>query len=174
MKTMQNLWKMLRRSQLGIAALPLYRKGTGVSGEGVPVHRPRKCSLFAFCALGGLAILSLPSLQADPEFFPSTGHYYEVISVRPQQITWEEAQAAATARGGYLATISSAVENSFVFNLVNNSIYWRNGGTNSFGPWIGGYQPAGSSEPDGGWTWVNGEGSFAPGSSAYANWALAR
>ncbi|MEP7274673.1 MAG: C-type lectin domain-containing protein, partial [Acidobacteriota bacterium] len=66
---------------------------------------------------------------------------------------WDEAQAAAVARGGYLATILSDAENTFVFNLVNDPAYWRD--DLPFGPWIGGYQPPGSPEPAGGWTWVN-------------------
>jgi hypothetical protein len=130
-----------------------------------------KTTSFRTFGAGFLAtLLSVTSLQADQAFFSQTGHFYEVI-LAPAQITWEEAQAAATARGGYLATILTEAENSFVFNLVNNPSFWREGGTNSFGPWIGGFQPPGSSEPDGGWTWVNGDGSFATGSGAYTNWS---
>ncbi|MBI5439828.1 MAG: PEP-CTERM sorting domain-containing protein [Deltaproteobacteria bacterium] len=38
-------------------------------------------------------------------------------------------------------------------------------GWNMCGPWLGGYQPAGSSEPSGGWTWVTGE------SWNYSHWS---
>jgi hypothetical protein len=49
----------------------------------------------------------------------------------------------------------------FVFNLVNQPQYWNG----NLGPALGGYQPPGSSEPDGGWTWVTGE------AWDYTNWA---
>ena len=62
--------------------------------------------------------------------------------------------AEAVKRGGYLATITSAEENAFVFALIrdNPALWAHRPSGNSFGPWIGGYQPAGSSEPADGWT----------------------
>ena len=81
-------------------------------------------------------------------------------------MTWEEADAMAVASGAYLATITSAAENDFVFGLINShSEFWQNTATASIGPWIGGIQPDGSSEPNGGWSWVTGE------VFGYANWA---
>ena len=38
-------------------------------------------------------------------------------------------------------------------------------GAGGTGYWLGGFQPSGSSEPSGGWTWVTGE------AFNYANWA---
>lgn len=96
------------------------------------------------------------------------GHWYEVI-VDPAGLTWEQAMSAASASGGYLATLTSASENAFVFSLADarpdawqafNDQYGQ-----VRGPWLGAYQPSGSSEPNGGWTWVNGEGLFA-----YTSW----
>ena len=72
------------------------------------------------------------------------------------------ASLAATDRGGYLATITSAAENAFVFNLADQDpIVWYNG----YGPWLGGIQPVGSAEPAGGWSWITGE------PFTYQNWA---
>ncbi len=72
---------------------------------------------------------------------------------------------------GHLATITSAAEDSFVNSLRLDSGTNKGGFANSE-LWIGGFQPAGSPEPGGGWTWVNGEGAI-PGTNAgpgYANW----
>src|ERR1051325_12185873 len=89
------------------------------------------------------------------------GHFYEVVSA-PTGITWGNASLAATNRGGYLATITSAEENAFVFSqATQDSTIWYSG----YGPWLGGIQPAGSGEPAGGWRWITGE------PFVYKNWA---
>ncbi len=66
---------------------------------------------------------------------------------------------------GHLATITSADEHSY----VNAAIAGAGGGE----MWAGGYQsPAGETDPQAGWTWVNGEGAF-PGynsTTPYAFW----
>jgi hypothetical protein len=94
------------------------------------------------------------------------GHYYDVISV-PAGISWTGAAAAAAAAGGYLATLTSAAEGTFVYNnLVNNAAYWNQepGGSN-LGPWLGGYQTSDNgSQPALNWTWVTGE------TWSYTNW----
>ena len=78
------------------------------------------------------------------------------------RIDWQR-----TNRGGYLATITSAEENMLLFQLIKTrpELWVRHTTGNSLGPWIGGVQPAGSPEPDGGWTWVTGE-PFGP----YTHW----
>lgn len=90
------------------------------------------------------------------------GHFYEAIAAM-EPITWDVANEAATAAGGYLVTITSQAENDFVFNLIGDPIYWYPS-FNLRGPWIGGFQPEGSPEPDGGWSWVTGEPFI------YSNW----
>ncbi len=94
------------------------------------------------------------------------GHFYEVILVT-EGIDWQTANNAAMAAGGYLATTTSAEENAFVYALVSSdSSFWTVGlGGESVGPWLGGFQPAGSPEPDGNWQWITGE------LFAYTNWA---
>jgi len=89
--------------------------------------------------------------------WPVNGHRYRAVSV-PEGITWDQANDAAIAAGGYLATCTSSAENDFVFSLVNTSEFWTGSGTNTnWGPWLGAYQPEGSAEPAGGWRWVTEE-----------------
>jgi formylglycine-generating enzyme required for sulfatase activity len=71
------------------------------------------------------------------------GHRYLHLTT---PMTWEQAREYAEALGGHLATITSAEEQAA---LVDNFL-----GLNL---WIGGFQPADSEEPDGGWQWVTGE-----------------
>lgn len=89
------------------------------------------------------------------------GHSYEPVLV-PEGITWLDARDAAIAQGGYLATITSASENAFVFSLVSDEAFWSTlaRGGHRWGPWLGGYQDRSAvdySEPGGGWRWVSGE-----------------
>lgn len=88
------------------------------------------------------------------------GHWYEPVAVG-SLISWEDAQTASSMLGGYLATTTTASENNFVFSLIDSAGFWRVEGGHSAGPWLGGFQPDGSAEPDGGWTWLNGEGAFS-------------
>lgn len=123
-------------------------------------------------ALACLLMASTQGVTAAPITWPTNGHSYEVI-LDPSGPTWEEARDAAIAKGGYLATLTSAEENTFVHGLVaNNPWYWVTIGTapnqNSSGAWIGLYQLPGSEEPAGGWTWVTGE------EYNYTNWAVDR
>lgn len=86
------------------------------------------------------------------------GHFYEAIHV-PGGISWSDARLAAISKGGHLATITSAAENQFVFELILDDSFWTGDGLEQFvyGPWLGAQQQPGSSEPDGGWSWVTGE-----------------
>ena len=66
-------------------------------------------------------------------------------------LTWGDAKAVAEAASflganGHLVTLSSQAENEFVWsNIV---------GDQSRPGWLGGFQPDGSAEPDGGWQWA--------------------
>jgi hypothetical protein len=79
------------------------------------------------------------------------GHWFAVISV-PAPHTWQRARQLAAGRGADLASIASHTENEFVKALVRRPEVWNA----SVGPWIGGYQPAGSQEPNQGWAWSDG------------------
>ena len=110
----------------------------------------------------------VPLSKAAPVIWPVTnggnGHFYLPIAT-PYPISWSDANAVADLLGGHLVTIESAEENDFVFNLIDDDIYWYPS-VNLRGPWIGGYQLPGSSEPSGGWTWITGE------PFTYTNWDL--
>jgi len=117
----------------------------------------------SFWACGLLTIFALIALTqtavSAPVLNPANGHYYEVIT--SGDITWLAAYQAATAssylgNSGYLATVTSASEHSFVAALLPGGVQH----------WIGGYQAAGGSEPGGGWTWDTTE----PWS--YTNWGF--
>lgn len=98
---------------------------------------------------------------AGPAFadslWPVNGHRYRPVTV-PEGITWDQANAAAIAAEGYLATCTSSAENDFVFSLVNAPQFWTgSGGYANWGPWLGAYRPQGSVEPAGAWRWVTQE-----------------
>ena len=90
------------------------------------------------------------------------GHWYKAVR-NTNGANWTQVNELAQAEGGYLATITSAAENAFVFSLINSPEFFQAIGGGS-GPAIGGFQPEGSPEPDGGWTWVTGE------AWGYTNW----
>ncbi|OGL55605.1 MAG: hypothetical protein A3C43_06995 [Candidatus Schekmanbacteria bacterium RIFCSPHIGHO2_02_FULL_38_11] len=106
-----------------------------------------------------IAIFFNTSFEATPVRWDVNGHYYDVIDV---SINWDDANTAAESSTflgmkGHLATITSADENQFIINML--------GATDTFHrSWIGGFQASGSSEPNGGWSWVTGEPFI------YSNW----
>ena len=111
-------------------------------------------------------------LSAAPVQWPissgGNGHWYEAVYVSPSGISWTDAEEAAVASGGYLACITSAAENNFVYNLIaSDNQFWSIDNTwgNMVGPWLGGYKYNESAAPSDGWAWVNG----APW--VYTNWA---
>ena len=129
----------------------------------------------ALGAAAGLLCSLVPAANADSSKEATwavsaggNGHTYRVVAASGP-ISWDAASALAAQAGGYLATITSAAENAFVFSLIDDSVYWTQT-INGHGPWIGGYQPAGSLEPDGGWTWVAPPGALAAEPFAYSDW----
>ena len=88
-------------------------------------------------------------------------HWYEVVYLPQGGVNWVQAKALAEQAGGYLVSIHSDAENQFEFQLVAERKFWfqwdysHHGVMN--GPFLGGFQPRGSSEPKGGWRWVSGE-----------------
>ncbi|MEE9208800.1 MAG: lectin-like protein [Gemmatimonadota bacterium] len=100
--------------------------------------------------------ISSQILGGTPLVWAGNGHAYDAIDA-PFGITWVDARDAAAAAAldgcfGHLATLTSAEENEFVAANLTQAL--PNG---QRGFWIGGWQPSGSPEPAGGWTWVTGE-----------------
>jgi hypothetical protein len=125
-----------------------------------------KRTLFA-TALFACAATALPAHASITQWTAGNNHWYEpVIAPGTGGISWTDANAAAIAKGGYLATITSAPENSFVYSLISGNLaYWRPAnGANTSGPWLGGRQTDELAEPSGHWSWVTGE------SWSYTNW----
>ncbi len=112
--------------------------------------------------------------------FSYNGSNYELIR---ENLSWSDASACAVARGGYLAEIEDAAENTAVFNeltvngaiLINNTVA-PDGGNGSY-IWLGGNDLA----TEGSWMWDGnndglfvpfwlGDASGAPVSGHYNNW----
>jgi hypothetical protein len=86
------------------------------------------------------------------------GHWYEKIST---VMSWDAHKENAEHLGGHLATITSAAENSVVWNLGDWPIVC----------WLGGRAPAGQGCIPSAWTWVTGEAwSYAPWASPEPNY----
>jgi hypothetical protein len=122
-------------------------------------------ALLTPAALAAL-LLAAAMAQPVPWVHPDGSiHYYDALRA-PSGIAWNAAAESARARGGYLATVTSAPENDLLFGLCDSSGFWyvRPSGE-MVGPWLGGFQPPGESGPGVNWRWVNGD------SFGYANWA---
>ena len=111
-------------------------------------------------AFGGvLAVISL-GVSATPVVWQGNGHSYEVVQTSGY-LSWEDAQIMASGQGGYLATLTSAAENQFVWDLIAAATGQSTGPFNlARWFWLGGHQtqPVNpTDEPSGGWAWVTGE-----------------
>lgn len=76
-----------------------------------------------------------------------------------QDITWSDSEAAAQSLGGHLVSVNTVAEDTFIRGvLAEYQQLWSNEPHDSArnGPWIGLTQAPGSSEPGGGWTWLDG------------------
>lgn len=122
-----------------------------------------KCRLLKSAFLWGIVLCGVSQAKVVqwPAAIGGNDHFYEVIEV-PGGISWPEANDRAMLSGGYLATITSAAENSFVYSLLDYDTHFV--GEWDWGPWLGGFQTDKSMEPYGGWEWVTGE------TFVYTNW----
>lgn len=87
-------------------------------------------------------------------------HWYDIVDT---PLDWTDAKIDAESSTydgcvGHLVTITSIDENLWITNTFGGTLHYH---------WIGGYQPTGSLEPAGGWSWITGE------EWAYNNWILA-
>jgi hypothetical protein len=121
-------------------------------------------AILAVIVFGALSARAVA--QPEPWAYPDgTIHYYDAVAV-PNGILRAAAQDSVSARGGYLATISSQNENDFVFGLIDSGRYWYQRPASGVlaGPWLGGFRTLGYSNPDSGWGWTDGE------SFSFRNW----
>lgn len=104
-------------------------------------------------------------------------HYYELVYLPDGNLNWYQAAYLADNAGGYLACATSEEENTFLFNMVNDRMYfWKfpkyiegrskdNHYEIMIGPMLGGFKHDASVEPIEGWQWLSGE------AWEYTNWA---
>ena len=81
-------------------------------------------------------------------------HYYEIY-ISTDAISWSNAKTAAESLNfngeqGYLATITSEEENTFVSSLLGSEAWVNNDKNGYMGPWLGGTDAA----TEGTWVWV--------------------
>jgi hypothetical protein len=108
--------------------------------------------LAVLCVLGSF----VADTAVGQTLWEENGHYYLIVE---QETTWQQARLLAESMvfmgvQGHLATITSEAENTFVTTQLGDTA----------GAWLGGKQPPGSSEPEGGWGWITGE------PWVYTNW----
>lgn len=114
------------------------------------------------CAKIMVVLVLVSMCKASPVEWPvadgGNGHFYLAV-VAPEGIAWTDANEIAKLVGGHLVTIQDTNENDFVFSLVDDEIFWFLEVPEFWlqGPWLGGYQPQDSTEPDEGWRWVTEE-----------------
>lgn len=110
--------------------------------------RAARLTLASLIVFGGL----LATRESDAAisgvlYYSGTGHYYKLYNTLSN---WSTAKSAAISLGGYLATVTSSGETTFLTsnNLTGNT------------PWIGGTDEV----TEGTWAWVNGD------TWNYTNW----
>ena len=82
----------------------------------------------------------VPKTQTELIRNPANGHYYQRIDVT---MSWPKAKTYCETRGGYLATVTSAQENNFIYqNFAQDHVCWL-GATDEV--------------KEGEWKWVTGE-----------------
>jgi hypothetical protein len=89
-------------------------------------------------------------VNATPIIWTENGHYYDYVPFSTAALTWHASRNAATntkhlGNRGYLATITSAEENAFLFTQ------FRINADDQFA-WIGGYEPNDNNV----WKWADG------------------
>ena len=112
----------------------------------------------------GIAALSTGAMAQNVGgsvlFNADNGHFYQMFT-NSSGLSWDSASTYAISQGGYLATVTSSVENSvMVQNFVSSYIPELANGQYYSGIYLG----ASDSEVEGVWKWVTGE------EWSYTNW----
>lgn len=97
---------------------------------------------------GVAAMANVSSAQWAPKYCTYTGHWYQVVDMSPSvpRLCWTQCRDSASVLGGYLVTIHSLQENSFILDslsIVPSSENTIIGGSDE--------------DHDGTWEWVSGE-----------------
>lgn len=119
------------------------------------------------CASIGCSAYAQNSTVAQwPAASRGNDHYYAAVRWPDgESASWPRSRDRAVQMQGHLATVTSQDEAEFILRLCDSDVFWSlDDPGNAFGPWLGGTQPAGSVEPDGGWRWITDE------PWAYTNW----
>lgn len=136
--------------------IPISEEDAAIRAKGASQMSTQSRGIVAFglslVAVLFMALGDVEKATAQPILFPDNGHYYDFV---PDVVNWHQAKAAAelmTFLGvqGHLATVTSQAEHDFLLSTFPAA-------SAHAGPWLGGFQPAGSPEPAGGWTWITGE-----------------
>lgn len=113
--------------------------------------------------LPAVAVLSLPAFagaQAERvEYWDpaqgGNGHWYGCYEMLGAA-DFDTARAEAQARGGDLASLSTAAEHAWVEPLATDPTFWITYSHGFYGPWFGLRQDPFGQEPAAGWEWVDG------------------
>ena len=102
----------------------------------------------------GSPTVTLSVTPAGNNYNSANGHYYKIVGAADDEIVWADAKTAAEASSynglsGYLATIESAAENTFISAKVNQNA-WIGGSDNST------YTSNTHATTEGTWEWVSG------------------
>ncbi len=124
------------------------------------------CILFLFMAGSANAGLVQWEVSAG-----GNDHWYKVVRYELDDrinlplgyLPWEVADMVAWSDAGYLATITSAEENAFVWDLALTD-------EDPAGLWLGGYQTNDDDGADKNWAWVPQEPFGTPELWDYTNW----
>ena len=132
------------------------RRSWGNDSQGVFAGGIFAQSLLWFAVV--FAVLVPTWAEASVVYNSANDSFYMVVR---KSINWSDARAESQSlqhegRVGHLATVTSAAENLFLTNTFDNSLIHYT--------WLGGYQPPGSIESAGGWSWVTGE------AFSFSNW----
>lgn len=101
------------------------------------------CGLLPVSASANKDHVVINDILADAvRFSEGNGNYYKIVTAK---CSWDQAKVICEGMGGHLATITSADENEFCYNM-----FARSGETNC---WIG----ATDADSEGNWKWVTGE-----------------
>ena len=137
---------------------------TAAAARDVPVSHSRKPLILIAAAValafiaGGVFLATKPAEKAVPEYLEGAaafnGHYYKLID---EHLTWTEARAACEENSGHLATITSAEEQSFISDLIEEHDT-QNANVHHY--WLGGTDEESESR----WKWITEE------AWDYSNW----